>query len=57
MRRLTSEIEESSNGLSEFLFSMSIRFPKEDNLTLLQLMNEYNEQMPTQRGNAVVQAL
>lgn len=37
-------IEESSTGPSEFIFSMGIRFPKEDYPTILQRMKEHNAQ-------------
>ena len=37
-------IEESCSGPSEFIFSMGIRFPKEDYPTILQRMKEHNSQ-------------
>jgi hypothetical protein len=43
-------IEESSTGPSEFLFTMSIRLPKEDYPTLLERMKEYNASTLIQKG-------
>ena len=46
-------IEESSTGPSEFLFSMSIRFPKEDYQILLERMSAFNASMVDRlKGNA-----